>query len=96
MTSKHLDDFLKLKNIDFKLPRGDGATAFLLAVMMGDLDAAQKLYEKEPSLIEIPENEGRTPLHAAVKLNKPELVKFLLSKGAKKDGKDTSGKLPVD
>jgi hypothetical protein len=39
----YLDDFLKLKNIDFKLPRADGSTALMVAALMGNMDAVPKL-----------------------------------------------------
>jgi ankyrin repeat protein len=41
-------------------------------------------------------NEGFTALHAAAEANKPDLVRYLLQKGARPDIIDASGRKPVD
>ncbi len=56
----------------------------------------KQFYELDPSVLDIPNNGGLTPLHVAAQTGNYEIVKFLLEKGAKKDVRDNGNKLPVD
>ncbi|KAM4700781.1 uncharacterized protein O3C94_001873 [Discoglossus pictus] len=43
-----------------------------------------------------PDYDGRTPLHVAVCANLPEMVTFLLQKGANTELRDKHGNRPID
>ena len=52
------------------------------AVKAGDLDKVRQIVERDPSLVNIPNTNGETILFGAVTEAKPEIVAYLISKGA--------------
>ena len=61
----------------------------------GDANTVATLLDKNPSLIEKQDGEGNTPLFYAVAAGRDQVVKLLLSKGAKVTAKDTKGTTPL-
>ena len=59
-----------------------GCSCLFRAVMKDRLNTVEYLAEKEPSLIDEPDNEGRTPLWIACHEGNNEMVECLISKGA--------------
>ncbi|TDH18367.1 ankyrin repeat domain-containing protein [Segetibacter sp. 3557_3] len=61
------------------------------ACRKGDLGMVQELYAADPTIIQQEDMKGFTPLIIAVYNNQPEVVDFLLEKGAQPDEQDRSG-----
>ena len=59
-----------------------GHTPFFVAVVKGHLEMAELLLSDEMSDLDHQDEMEDTPLHWAVLLNNPSIVKFLLQKGA--------------
>jgi uncharacterized protein len=68
---------------DFKNP--------VSAVVFGNLEAVKRHVEKDPKLLEKRDDAGRTLLDWAADENKPDVVRYLLKKGAKVNQCDTTG-----
>lgn len=62
---------------------------FCIAVSKGDMESVKKFIEYGANVNE--KSNGMTPLMFAARYNKVEVIKFLLSKGARLDEKDESG-----
>jgi len=67
------------------------ATEFFDACRRNDLSTVQALYRQDPSLIEIADARGFTPLILAVYNEAPEVVAFLIAHGADLHAQDASG-----
>jgi glyoxylase-like metal-dependent hydrolase (beta-lactamase superfamily II) len=52
------------------------------AVKAGDLDKVREIVDRDPSIINIPNQNGETILFGAVMQGRPEIVAYLISKGA--------------
>jgi len=52
------------------------------AVKAGDLDKVRQIIERDPAIVNIPNQSGETILFGAVTEAKPDIVAYLLSKGA--------------
>ena len=61
------------------------------ACRKGDKDLVETLYTDEPGIINETDPKGYTPLILAVYNNQAEVVKYLLSKGARTEMHDQSG-----
>lgn len=78
-------NMLQKHNFLFGKPQANGNTIFHLALEKNDL-AALKYLQKFESDVNVKNNEGNTPLHiAAMKANDAEILKYLVSIGAKKE-----------
>lgn len=62
----------------------------------GDVSAMESLLESNPSLINAPNREGRTPLHFAAGNNQSGMVDFLLENGANPLAEDVNNETPAD
>ena len=58
------------------------------AAKTGDMAAVRALLEKQPGLLNAPNNDGQTPLHVAAKNGHKEIVGLLLEKGAEVNARD--------
>jgi ankyrin repeat protein len=78
-----------LDALNFVCRIGDLPTASLLVELGADVNATPDEYSTEYQLIK------HTPLHTACSLAMPEIVDFLIEKGADALVKDTSGRTPM-
>jgi len=68
-----------------------GIAEFHNAVGAGDVAAARKLLKEDRSLVNIADNDGGTPLHAAVYREDKAMTELLLSQGANVNAKKNDG-----
>jgi hypothetical protein len=87
-----------------------GTNMFFQAIESAKIDEVEKLYEEGAKLdirttsrgtlssmtVNIPYGTGATPLHAACLLGSPDIVAFLLARGADVRAKDDEGHTPLD
>ncbi|NNC54238.1 MAG: ankyrin repeat domain-containing protein [Pseudomonadales bacterium] len=65
-------------------------------IKSGDVDALQALLEENPSLSNLPNEEGAFPLHFAALLERREIVQLLVNHGADINARDlTYGATPM-
>ena len=67
------------------------ATDLFEACRINDLDTVKDLYEQDASIIHTTDARGFTPLILAVYNDAPEIVRFLIEKGADLNAQDASG-----
>lgn len=73
-----------------------GVSALHLAAISSDNLAAAELLLKNGANVNIVDTEfGNTPIFAAAAFNQTEMVKFLISKGAKLNAKNKAGETPL-
>ena len=77
-------------------PGVSGPGAIIRAIASGKADRAQALCEAEPALINAPNREGWTPLHAAAALAGENLVAWMLERGGEPNRAGPAGKTPLD
>lgn len=65
------------------------------ATINNNLSKVKELIEKEPSLINLKDNAGNTPLHTAAIAGSAAIVEFLLSKGGEIDAVNTQNDTPL-
>lgn len=56
------------------------------------INLLKHILAKSPDLLEKKSSEGYSPLHAAVKINKPRTVEFLIAQGANQRSRDKEGR----
>ncbi|KAF5537760.1 ankyrin 1 [Fusarium mexicanum] len=85
-------------NADPDLTPDKANTPLIQAISEGDLDIVKLLIENKATIDkrEAPPDDGwsRTPMQVAVDWNRPEIVQYLLEKGADPDARDSDG-IPV-
>ncbi|KAG5783264.1 hypothetical protein H9Q73_003087 [Fusarium xylarioides] len=91
-------DFCKMlleSNADPNLTPDKANTPLIQAISVGDLDIVKLLIENKATVDkrEAPPDDGwsRTPMQVAVDWNRPEIVQYLLEKGADPDAQDSDG-----
>jgi ankyrin repeat protein len=62
----------------------------------GNESEVESLLKADPSLIDLRDDTGKTPLHFAAAYGHKDLVKFLLDNGADPLATDDDGELPAD
>jgi ankyrin repeat protein/beta-lactamase regulating signal transducer with metallopeptidase domain len=65
------------------------------AVVKGNIEAVGALLDVQPGRLESLDKRGFSPLHIAIKTNRPEIVRFLVKRGAKLDRKSANGLTPL-
>ena len=65
------------------------------AAAKGDVALVRSLLERNPALLEQPDERGRTPLHAAAAAGQKAVVQLLLTKGANVNAKDKENTEPL-
>jgi len=75
----------------------DKAESYAWAIKTGDLVNVKEFVEKDKMDVNMVEQSStkRTPLHWASDFNQVEVIKYLLSKGAKVNAKDNYGITPL-
>ncbi len=81
--------------IDFHLQDGEGKTLLLLATKVMAGEAVRRILALNTTCVDIPDNEGRTPLHIACALGQTWIVDQLLKAGANINARDHAGNTPV-
>jgi len=71
------------------------ADDILGAAERGKLDSVRIYLERDPQLINITDPGGYTPLHKAAYNGHPEIVEYLISKGAELNARSNSGSTPL-
>jgi ankyrin repeat protein len=82
--ASNLNSFSKVK-IEFN----ETVTPLSVAISKGDIDSVRKFVEYGADVNE--KSNGMSPLMIAARYNKTEIIKFLISKGARLDEKDEKG-----
>jgi len=65
------------------------------AATHGDLNKVQKFLQADPTLLNAPDNDGRTPLLYACSWGHANVVKWLLEKGAEVNIRDKDNRIPL-
>jgi hypothetical protein len=87
-----------------------GTNMFFQAIESGKIEEVEKLYDEGARMdtrttsrgvfssmtVNVPYGTGATPLHAACLLGQPDIVAFLLARGADVRAKDDEGHTPLD
>lgn len=84
---------------DFNTPAVDGKTALRLAAEFPDPAVAEEMVEAMASNEadpNVPQPDGRTPLHAAAAAGHTEMARILILNGARADARDRQGATPLD
>ncbi|QJT94912.1 ankyrin repeat domain-containing protein [Wolbachia endosymbiont of Diaphorina citri] len=90
-------EYLVEEGASLKAKNKDGEAPLHVAVQHdGTLEVIEFILSRDLSGINDVTNEGRTPLHLAIKGNKPDTIELLLRKGASIVVKDKNGKTPLD
>jgi ankyrin repeat protein len=71
--------FLDIPNIDLTIQDSDGDTAFNLAVAQGKKNVVRRMIEMNPNVLNIVDNYGDTPIHAAY--DNTEMLRTLIDAG---------------
>tara|TARA_R110002073_G_scaffold21524_7_gene75837 strand:+ start:10136 stop:10612 length:477 start_codon:yes stop_codon:yes gene_type:complete len=90
--------FLLDHNADVGCRDGDGKTPLHYTIEYNHLDLAAKIVERDSSTINVPDNDGNTPLWTAI-FNAGtdfQFVELLLRKGASTTVKNNFGRSPFD
>ena len=84
-------------NISYSLDQDDlnGRTVLHAACIGGDPETIVKLIKWKPKLVQIPDNDGRTPLHEAVQRGHIAAINILISNNADAKAKDNDGRDPL-
>ena len=80
---------------DKELQDEDGNTPLAICSLSSDLDFMKLLWDAEAN-IESQDRWLRRPLHYAARLNRPQVAKFLIERGADFEAKDESGLIPFE
>jgi len=72
-----------------------GSRKIIKAIKDGDFDIVKKLIVKDRYLLYIHWNVKQTPLHWAAKRNQPEILEYLLTKGALVNAWDLGKRTPL-
>lgn len=80
---------------DIHKKNATGETPLSLTAVNGHVEMAELLLSKDAKMIDGVNNKGESVLHLAVKRNKLELVKYLISKGVNINLKDSEGNTPL-
>lgn len=73
----------------------DAPTTVSGAIFDGDLEALKEMLAKNPSALKQVDSSGDTLLHDAARHDKPEIVRYLLSKGLDPAARDDFNKTPL-
>ncbi len=65
------------------------------AAREGDLTKVKDLLQADPALLEIKNENGKTPLHFAAEGGNPEVIQFLLERGAEINAQNIAGETPL-
>lgn len=74
---------------------GDPVNDFVLAIQERDVKKAGALLEADPSLMELRDEQGQSPLHYAAVHNASAIVELLIDKGMDPNIKDNEGRTPL-
>jgi ankyrin repeat protein len=80
------NSFTKVTN---KVEFNETITPLSVAISKGDIDSVRKFVEYGADVNE--KSNGMSPLMVAARYNKTEIIKFLISKGARLNEKDENG-----
>ena len=93
----HILNFMQThqQKVNFHLRDGEGKTLLLLAAKVMAYTPVKRILEEDPTCLEIPDNEGRTPLHIACALGQTAIVELLVRAGANINARDKAGNTPA-
>jgi ankyrin repeat protein len=84
--ASNANPFSEIKN---KIEFSETITPLSVAISKGDIESVKKFIEYGTDVNE--KSNGMSPLMIAARYNKTEIIKFLLSKGARLNDKDENG-----
>lgn len=71
---------------------GDSVQDFSAALTAGDVEKVSTLLDAEPTLIELRDGEGLTPIHYAARKNRAEVISLLIERGLDPNVRDDAGR----
>jgi ankyrin repeat protein len=71
---------------------GDTLQDFSAALTAGDVKKVSTLLDVEPSLLELRDGEGLTPIHYAARKNRAEVITLLVERGMDPNVRDNAGR----
>jgi len=71
---------------------GDSVQDFSAALTAGDLEKVSTLLDAEPSLLDLRDGEGLTPIHYAARKNRAEVINLLVERGMDPNARDDAGR----
>ncbi len=103
--AKILVDYCATKSVPNKKGRDSASIRRILTlrhatvfydIQENNFQRFERFIHKNPYLVFIRNKQGQTPLHIAIKLNRLDMVKLLIEKGAEVNAKDFFDKTPLD
>lgn len=74
---------------------GEPVNDFIAALHIGDTEKIESLVAENPSLLELRDEVGQTPMHYAALENQPGVLKLLAEKGMDPNVRDDEGRTPL-
>ena len=71
---------------------GDSVQNFSSALTAGDVEKVSTLLDADPSLLELRDGEGLTPIHYAARKNRAEIINLLIARGMDPNVRDDAGR----
>ncbi len=102
--AKILVDYCAIKSVPNKKGRDSASIRIILTlrhatvfydIQKNNFQRFERFIQKNPYLVFIRNKEGQTPLHIAIKLNRLDMVKLLIEKGAAINVKDRKSQTPL-
>lgn len=71
---------------------GDSVQDFSAALSAGDVEKVSTLLDAEPTLLELRDGDGLSPIHYAARKNRAEVISLLIERGMDPNVRDAAGR----